>query len=151
MNKTKNDYLNMLMVACKSPTTKEVIRFNLGEVMDMFATAVASIGYWATIKYDPETYKKAKQDYINKYTDVINERREVCFEDVLFHIIAQGGKLTIIDEDQNRYYLTLKLFNDGIIKCIQEDYINTDDACDVDGEIADMIVQYSIFGDIVYG
>ena len=73
-----------------------------------------------------------------------------CYEDVLAEILESGGKLTVYDrEDDKDHELTLEKLLNGWKK-YAEDH-NADDFDEYDGVSADCIMQYAIFGEVIYG
>ena len=68
--------------------------------------------------------------------------------------ISRGGSLMLHHED-GKNELTIKNLLKGIKRVIAEGRLTVNDGridCgDVDGEIADMIVQYAIFDELVFG
>lgn len=73
-----------------------------------------------------------------------------CYEDVLAEILESGGKLTVYDrEDDKDHELTMEKLLNGWKKYV-EDY-NADDFDEYDGVSADCIMQYAIFGEVIYG
>jgi len=76
------------------------------------------------------------------------------------HQISKGGAVRLHDaEDDEWYELTLEKFLNGIQKWYEDgmdryDAVQDDgtlDCCEIDAEVADAIVQYSLFGEIVFG
>lgn len=74
--------------------------------------------------------------------------------------IARGGALILHDtESGDKWELNLEKFLNGIklwlenggdiYNALQKD--GTLDTCEIDGEMADMIVQYAIFGQLIFG
>lgn len=74
--------------------------------------------------------------------------------------ISRGGKLILHDaESSDKWELTLEKFLNGVklwlqngddrYHALQKD--GTLDTCNVDGEMADLIVQYAIFGEVIFG
>lgn len=74
--------------------------------------------------------------------------------------IARGGALILHDaESSDKWELTLEKFLNGVklwlqngddrYGALQND--GTLDTCEIDGEMADMIVQYAIFGEVRFG
>lgn len=74
--------------------------------------------------------------------------------------ISRGGKLEIHDNEEDQWN---ELDRDALLKGIQKAYEDgwypkynwcdgkTLDACNIDGEVADCIVQYAIFDNVIYG
>lgn len=74
--------------------------------------------------------------------------------------IARGGALTLHDtESSDKWELNLEKFLNGIKLWLQNDgdrygalqKDGTLDTGEIDGEMADMIVQYALFGDVIFG
>ena len=72
--------------------------------------------------------------------------------------ISHGGSLRLYDsEEDEKYVLTLDKFLNGIRLACRDGY-GSDwfdgenlDCCQIDAEAADLIVQYALFGEVVYG
>ena len=74
--------------------------------------------------------------------------------------IARGGALIIHDAESNdKWELTLEKFLNGVKLWLQngDDRYHalqkggTLDTCVIDGEMADLIIQYALFGEVVFG
>lgn len=74
--------------------------------------------------------------------------------------ISRGGSLILYDaESSDTWELTKEKLINGIVLAAQTniypDYCWIDgnklDTCSIDGEIADCIVQYALFGEIIFG
>ena len=73
--------------------------------------------------------------------------------------IARGGSLMLYDAESNdKWELTLNKFLRGLALAIESGVSVTIDAessyidtSDVDGECADMIIQYALFGELIFG
>ena len=72
--------------------------------------------------------------------------------------ISRGGALKLYDaEDDTEYELTKDKFINGFRKAYEDGYLNGAcagdriDTGEVDAEIADVIVQFALFGEVVYG
>lgn len=74
--------------------------------------------------------------------------------------ISRGGKLILHDAESNdKWELDLEKFLNGVklwlqngddqYHALQKD--GTIDCCEIDGEMADLIVQYALFGEVVFG
>jgi hypothetical protein len=81
--------------------------------------------------------------------------------DYTHEALSQGSPITIkvFDEQREEHVLTKEKFMKGLQKAADEGRLYWQDPGDgleldvgaIDAEIADVIVQYAIFGDIVYG
>ena len=73
--------------------------------------------------------------------------------------ISRGGTLKLYDEDGQAYELTKAKLLNGIKLAIEQDYYphyhwHVDqvlDGCQIDGEVADAIVQLALFENVIYG
>lgn len=74
--------------------------------------------------------------------------------------ISRGGTLKLYDaEEDDVYELTLDKFIKGITKAINDGYFThydwysrTEiDTCNVDAEVADVIIQLALFDDVIFG
>ena len=96
--------------------------------------------YQSVMYYQPVVQKYAEQNGIPEYTDVLLAIMQV----------ESGGKLTVYDrEDDKDHELTMEKLLNGWKKYV-EDY-NADDFDEYDGVSADCIMQYAIFGEVIYG
>lgn len=109
------------------------------DVDDIMVTALeGGIGYWC---------RKATVvgDYLGEYAS---------------EQISRGGSLILYDAESNDHWeLDLEKLLNGIQKTIEDGwfddcdwYIDGElDCCQIDGEIADTIVQFALFDDIIFG
>lgn len=75
----------------------------------------------------------------------------------LSDVIGRGGDIVLTTEDGD-YVLTLKAFLTGVQMAINDDTIEIEtinneyriDTCMIDADIADIIIQYALFGKLVY-
>lgn len=71
--------------------------------------------------------------------------------------ISRGGSLILYDaESSDKWELTLDKFLSGVKLYLEQEYhVRVEDGridtCDVDGNEADCIVQFAIFGQVVFG
>ena len=71
--------------------------------------------------------------------------------------ISRGGSLTLYDaESSDKWELTLEKFLNGVKLyfeqgCHVQVEDNAIDACDIDASDADCIVQFAVFGEVVFG
>lgn len=75
----------------------------------------------------------------------------------LSDVTGRGGDIALTTEDGD-YVLTLKAFLTGVQMAIDDDTIEIEtinneyriDTCMIDADIADIIIQYALFGKLVY-
>ena len=87
--------------------------------------------------------------------------KDACYEEVLAQILFDGGVLEFVDSENPdlRYELTLLMLLSGIESAIEyecySDYNWYEDGklntCQIDSEVADVIVQLGLFGEVRFG
>ena len=122
------------------------------DIEDIMVTALeGGIGYWACLDNGDERFELAPAE---------ESVAETCAR-----ILLDGGSVTLLDDEDHgtSWILTLDKLTGGITKfletsdgpnCIECNY-NEDgfeiDTCQIDADRADAIIQYALFGEIVYG
>lgn len=119
---TKDDYICILCGATMPPCT-----------------------YWCTDwNYDKEEYKKTKESLGNK--------EHICFEDVIFRMLENGGTIELYDEEEEiTHNLTYEKLEKGVANYLKSGYASSQDIEDWDGVDYDNAIQFAIFNDIIYG
>ena len=120
-----------------------VFEYSDDELVDIISAAVYDIGYWAMINNDTDIW------------NVISESMDddATFEDVFYAILKSGNVVQLIDNEYGSddvWDMTLDKLLNGIKLAIQKGYWNGK-LDDIDGEVGDIIFQYGLFSDIVYG
>lgn len=108
------------------------------DITDIIITALeGGIGYWACLDNTGEEFENAPED------EAVSE--------TVARILLNNGSVTLIDEEDEyaRYELTLEKLLNGIEKYAQEN--GGIDMDYLDAIMADVIVQYAIFCEVVYG
>lgn len=74
------------------------------------------------------------------------------FEDVMWTLLKTGQYIRILDaeDDDGPWELTLNKLLDGIKMSIQNGYWDGD-LDSIDGQVGDIVFQYALFNDIIYG
>lgn len=114
--------------------TKEFTDDDLENIM--ITALEGGIGYWACL--DNSDWSKQPAD--------------MPTSEYAWKILQDGGTLHFLDEEDDgaEYFLDLNSLLDGIGKCIaNKDWDG--DIDNIDAIIADMIIQYAIFGSVIYG
>ena len=111
------------------------------DILDIICSAVYDIGYWACINNDTEEWDEARK-----------EIPDGTFEDRMHYVLECGQEIEICDaEDPDEvWYLTLDKLLNGIKLTIQNGYWNGK-IDDIDGEVGDVIFQFGLFNEIVFG
>lgn len=139
------------------------IKITKEDVVDILSSAMDGIGYWGRIVPNNEQYKEAKK-WIRE-----NEEPDyaICYEEVIAQILFDGKSVTIRDiEDDKESWLSLSNLSYGIRKAFQEGYYSDYnwlvpdgggsnkwhlEPDQIDAEVADVIIQLAVLGEIVYG
>ena len=117
-------------------------KFSDEDIVDIISSAVYDIGYWACIDNTSENWQRISSSLPSDST----------FEDVMFNLMKDGCGVNILDveDEDGPWNLTLEKLLNGIKLSIQNGFWNGK-LDDIDGEVGDMIFQYSLFNEIVYG
>lgn len=116
--------------------------FDETEITDVISSAIYDIGYWCVIDNDTEIWHKTSNSLDDDHT----------FEDVFFEILKNGQAVELIDvEDADEVWeLTLEKLINGIRMAIEQDYWDGD-FDNIDGIVGDVIFQFALFDEIVFG
>ena len=111
------------------------------DVLDIISSAVYEIGYWSCIANDTEDWHEVKK-----------EMPDATFEDMFFHILKSGSTIKLIDaeDDEEVWDLTFNKLLNGIQVAIDTDCWDGD-MDNIDGSVGDIIFQYALFNEIVFG
>lgn len=117
-------------------------KFSDGDMLDIISSAIYDVGYWGGI-HDTDEYYAARDEL---------SKEDRTYEDILYHMLKKGDKILMYDaEDEfETWDLTLDKLLNGIRLAIENGYWNGK-IDDIDGEIGDIIFQYALFEEIVYG
>ena len=147
----------------KETNPQITIKITKEDVVDILSSAMDGIGYWGRIAPNNEQYKEAKK-WIRE-----NEEPdyEICYEEVIAQMLFDGKSVTIRDiEGDQESWLSLSNLSYGIRKAFQEGYYSDYnwlvpdgsgsnkwhlEPDQIDAEVADVIIQLAVLGEIVYG
>ena len=147
----------------KETNPQITIKITKEDVVDILSSAMDGIGYWGRIVPNNEQYKEAKK-WIRE-----NEEPdyEICYEEVIAQMLFDGKSVAVRDiEDDKESWLSLSNLSYGIRKAFQEGYYSDYnwlvpdgggsnkwhlEPDQIDAEVADVIIQLSVLGDVVYG
>ena len=113
------------------------------DILDVICSSVYDIGYWSCIDNDTEAWHQARKEL---------EGQDATFEDIFFHILKSGKVVELFDIEDNEeiWELTFEKLLEGMQRAIQ--YGDWDgDVDSLDGAVGDMIFQYALFEEIVFG
>ena len=147
----------------KETNPQITIKITKEDVVDILSSAIDGIYYWGRIVPNNEQYKEAKK-WIRE-----NEEPdyEICYEEVIAQILFDGKSVKVRDiEGDQESWLSLSNLSYGIRKAFQEGYYSDYnwlvpdgggsnkwhlEPDQIDAEVADVIIQLSVLGEIVYG
>ena len=147
----------------KETNPQITIKITKEDVVDILSSAIDGIYYWGRIVPNNEQYKEAKK-WIRE-----NEEPdyEICYEEVIAQMLFDGKSVTVRDiEGDQESWLSLSTLSYGIRKAFQEGYYSDYnwlvpdgggsnkwhlEPDQIDAEVADVIIQLSVLGEIVYG
>ena len=147
----------------KETNPQITIKITKEDVVDILSSAMDGIGYWGRIVPNNEQYKEAKK-WIRE-----NEEPdyEICYEEVIAQMLFDGKSVAVRDiEDDKESWLSLSNLSYGIRKAFQEGYYSDYnwlvpdgggsnkwhlEPDQIDAEVADVIIQLAVLGEIVYG
>ena len=112
------------------------------DMINIISSAVYDIKYWGYVDNDRNEWWEARSELPKGST----------FEDLMYHILKKGDKVLILDaEDEEEWWdLTLNNLLNGIKLTIENGYWSGRTG-DLDGEVGDIIFQYALFEEIVFG
>lgn len=116
------------------------------DIENVLSCESGGFDYWAVLDMQDDIYNKHSKQLSKEKKDA-----NVCYEEVLAHILESGESIKVFDFEENKNYeLTLeKLLNGFRLNAIYRPH----DSCIEGGDAitADCILQYAIFGGIIYG
>lgn len=120
-------------------------KFNDEVLTDIISSAIYDVAYWAGIDNDTDEWDNAR-------ADLSHLAEKPTFEDLIYHILKKGEKIIVFDieDDEEEWELTLDKLLNGIKLTIENKYWDGD-IDTIDGEVGDIIFQYALFNEIVYG
>lgn len=120
--------------------------YDTDDLVNILSCITVDCPWCREIDYEADCYADAKQRLKDKGNN------DICYEEVLVEILEGGESIYFIDaEDSDEVYeLTLKKLLNGI-KLNAENRPDDSSIEDGDGETMDCIIQYALFGDVIFG
>jgi hypothetical protein len=124
-------------------TMIKTFEFYDADILDVICSSVYDIGYWSCIDNDTEAWRQARKEL---------EGQDATFEDIFFHILKSGKTVELFDVEDNEeiWELTFEKLLNGIQMALEQNYWDGD-IDNLDGEVGDVIFQFALFSQIVYG
>ena len=142
------------------------IKITKEDVVDILSSAIGGINYWGEIVPNDRQYEEA-QKWLRENAEPDYDDGEICYEEVVAQILFDGKSVTVRDsEDDKESWLSLSNLSYGIRKAFQEGYYSDYnwlvpdgsgsnkwhlEPDQIDAEVADVIIQLAVWGEIVYG
>lgn len=125
----------------------QTIKVTTDDIVCLLSCESGGFDYWCEICYDESSYNKARESLKSAH----KENETICYEDVLAHILETGGEIIAYDcEEDEEHRLQIDDILDGF-RANAEHYPNDASMEDGDADTADRILQYAVFGDVIYG
>lgn len=124
-------------------TFTKTFEYSESDLNDVISSAVYDIGYWSCIDNDTEAWHEAHKEL---------EGEGACFEDVFLHILKSGKAVELFDVEDNEdvWELTMEKLLHGMQMAVEQNYWDGD-IDNLDGSIGDVIFQFALFDEIVFG
>ena len=142
------------------------IKITKEDVVDILSSAIGGISYWGEIVPNDRQYEETKR-WLLENAEPDYDDGEICYEEVIAQILFDGKSVTVRDiEDDQESWLSLSNLSYGIRKAFQEGYYSDYnwlvpdgsgsnkwhlEPDQIDAEVADVIIQLAVLGEIVYG
>lgn len=124
-------------------TFTKTFEYSESDLNDVISSAVYDIGYWSCIDNDTEAWHEAHKEL---------EGEDACFEDVFLHILKSSKVVELFDVEDNEdvWGLTMEKLLHGMQMAVEQNYWDGD-IDNLDGSIGDVIFQFALFDEIVFG
>lgn len=123
------------------------------------------IGYWACLDNTTEDWKSARSELSEELKDNENEYdRKPTYEQIMMRLLQSGKAILFEDaedpENDECWELTAEKLMTGALEFQAEKMMTTGDIYDIksaidcgdfDAEDADNVIQYALFGEVIYG
>ena len=144
------------------------VKITKEDVVGILSSALnGGINYWGEVDYRPEVYNKT-HDWLKENIESDYDDGEICYEEVLAQILFDGKHITIrdVENEEKETWLSLSNLSIGIQKAFQEGYYSSYnwlipdgdgfgewhlETSQIDSEVADVIIQLAVLGEVVYG
>lgn len=133
---------------------------------DILTAAIeGGISYWACLDNSTDDWKAAKAELIEELKSEENEYdRRPTYDQIMMRLLQNGKSVVFTDaedpDDGDAWELTAEKLMTGALEFQAERMMETGDAYDIksaiedgdfDADDADAVMQYALFGDVIYG
>lgn len=118
------------------------MNFSEEDVLDIISSAIYDIGYWACIDNTTDDWEEVSGSLPEDHT----------FEDVFYNLLKNGKCVVLEDVEgtEGPWELTLDKLLNGIKLAVQNGHWNGN-IDEIDGLIGDIIFQYGLFNEVIFG
>lgn len=126
----------------KQFTITPTFKFDENDIIGIISAAIYDIDYWGCIDNGDDEWEEMSDSLDEQHT----------FEDVFYQLLKSGKSVRILDaEDYDQVWnLTLQKLLDGVRMTIENHYWDGD-MDSIDGMVGDIVFQYALFEEIIYG
>ena len=134
------------------------------QIKDILTTAIeGGIAYWAILDNTTPEWKDARAAWCRVASEYDNSDLRPCYCDIAYEALTAGKEVIFIDaetddvDDPNEdeiYRLTMDKFVKGCEMWEERSHKSLADAidwCEYDADDADIIIQFALFGEIMFG
>lgn len=142
------------------------IKITKEDVVDILSSAIGGIGYLGEIVPNDWQYERAHK-WLRENAEPDYDDGEICYEEIVAQILFDGKSVTVRDiEDDKESWLSLSNLSYGIQKAFQGGYYSDCnwlvpdgngsrewhlETSQIDAEVSDVIIQFAVWGEVVYG
>ena len=134
------------------------------QIKDILTTALeGGISYWAILDNTTPEWKNARAAWCRVVTEHGDADLRPCYCDVAYEVLITGKAVILIDaetddldnpEENEIYRLTMDKFVKGVEMWEERSHKSLAEAidwCEYDSDDADLIIQFALFGEIMFG
>lgn len=142
------------------------IKITKEDVVDILSSAIGGIGYWGELVPNDRQYEEARK-WLRENAEPDYDDGEIYYEEIIAQILFNGKSVTVRDiEDGKESWLSLSNLARGIQTAFKEGYCSSYhwlapdgygfgewslNTAQIDSEVADIIIQLAVWGEVVYG
>ena len=131
--------------------TRRITQLSEENIKDILTSALeGGISYWAVID-------NTVNSWIDTHNRLKQERNHVYYCDIAYDIMINGGSIHLedVEDEEERFDLNLDNFLEGCKIWEQEheglSIVRTVEDGEFDSDAGDELIQYALFGELVYG
>lgn len=144
-----------------------VVKITKEDVVGILSSAFnGGIDYWGRVIPDDKFYEETCE-WLLKNEESDYDDGEICYEEIIAQMLFDGKSVTIQDvENGKETWLSFSNLSDGIQKAFRDGYYNSYnwlvpdgdgfgewrlETSQIDAEVADVIIQLAVLGEVTYG